>query len=227
MKQNNFLKINKKHIFFLCSSFVLFILLTLSVIFSENKLNNIEYPLNAWFNNYYANNSGFFHLFMRFFSFIGDASFVVILTVLLAIWLLFKKYTVLSLWLLSVIASGGLLGIFMKHIVQRSRPIGHMKVDDGFSFPSGHSIASSSIILVLVLVFLPKLNSVYMRISITTVLLIIWLLVLYSRLYFGAHYLSDIIAGVSFITFFVLFSMCIYKLTANWFRKYIFKRSKI
>jgi len=63
------------------------------------------------------------------------------------------------------------------------------------SFPSGHSGASTALYVSLALMA-QRIRYPWLHVSVTVVLLILPLLVVYSRLYRGMHYPSDVAVGV-------------------------------
>lgn len=63
------------------------------------------------------------------------------------------------------------------------------------SFPSGHSGASIALYVSLALMA-QRIRQPWLRVSVTIVLLVLPLLVVYSRLYRGMHYPSDVVVGV-------------------------------
>lgn len=63
------------------------------------------------------------------------------------------------------------------------------------SFPSGHSGASIALYVALTLMA-QRIRYTWLRVIVTVVLLVLPLLVVYSRLYRGMHYPSDVVVGV-------------------------------
>ncbi|MEU4385702.1 phosphatase PAP2 family protein [Promicromonospora sp. NPDC023805] len=63
------------------------------------------------------------------------------------------------------------------------------------SFPSGHSGASIALYLSLALMA-QRIERTWLRVGVTVVLFLLPLLVVYSRLYRGMHYPSDVVVGV-------------------------------
>lgn len=164
---------------------------------------------------------------MTFFATYGDATPLVILTVLFSLVLFLKKYNFLAFWFLGVVATGGVVGTLMKFAFHRSRPMGHLPIDDGFSFPSGHAVGSTLFFSVICLVFLPKIQQTAARNLLMVLTVAIWIGILASRIYFSAHHLADLLGGVAFGLFWVLSAMCMYALSASWFQKYVFKKSRL
>ena len=157
----------------------------------------------------------------------GDATPLVLLTVLFSIVLFIRHYHFLALWFSGVVASGGVVGAILKINFSRMRPVGHLPEDNGGSFPSGHSIGSTLVFFTILVVFLPKIKNAFVRHGLQVLVMLIWLGILGSRLYFSAHHFTDILAGVSFGIFWVSGAMAVYGLTASWFCGHFFKKSLI
>lgn len=113
-----------------------------------------------------------------------------------AIWLWTRGAKRLALWALVTMVIGGVLGVVLKLIVERSRPAFPEPVATagGYSFPSGHALNSMLCVLILILVFLPILSRAG-RIVAYVVGGLVVLLTGYDRIALGVHYVSDVLAG--------------------------------
>lgn len=115
----------------------------------------------------------------------------------------FKKCTkkqMLIILVSGIIMLGLVIGLteIVKIIVVRLRPCNNASLDGlfrevinptGFSFYSGHTATSVAIATYFILLLGKQLKSIYV--------LVLWaLLFMFSRLYFAAHYPSDILTGV-------------------------------
>jgi len=130
-----------------------------------------------------------------FFTTIGNPSFVIPIVFLIAGYLLYKKYYAQMLLLLFGVGGASAINLILKILFQRDRPaLWHTLITEtDYSFPSGHAMASSALILCLIIMVwntkwrLPVLISGVIVIGMIGV----------SRLYLGVHYPSDVLAGWS------------------------------
>jgi undecaprenyl-diphosphatase len=119
-------------------------------------------------------------------------------TALLAAWRGWRGDS-LSVRALVVVPVGMLLNVLLKDSFRRARPA----LDDPlvqiatYSFPSGHAVASTVFYgMVCTLVF-AHARSRGLRAFAATVAVAMVLLVCASRVYLGAHFVSDVIAGIA------------------------------
>lgn len=116
------------------------------------------------------------------------------LAVVIVSWLAVSKRFALQAAI--VVFGGNALNRAVKLIVKRPRPSVDILMHYGsYSFPSGHSTASALILGSLILLIWRLHWHRWLKIAITTLLVITILLVGFSRVYVGAHYPSDVLAG--------------------------------
>lgn len=125
---------------------------------------------------------------------LGGASFLIVITLILFCVLKNKKYSVsMAINLVGV----ALLNQILKFMIQRPRPDEMVRIipESGFSFPSGHSMASMAFYSLLIYFAYTKIKNVRLK-WITCMLLAIVIGVIgMSRIYLGVHYASDVLAG--------------------------------
>lgn len=138
---------------------------------------------------------------------IGDVYFILFFLVIIFFFLiLLKKYLPAIAILISYLGSSATV-YALKEIVGRERPVGDtaLLVNDGFSsFPSAHAAAAFSfyaLIFYLLIVYTKNdLAKLFWGICAAAAIVLLG----FSRLYLGVHFLSDVLAGylVGFIWFF-------------------------
>lgn len=195
----------------------IFIILTISVELHLHFLQRIDLWTFDWCLKYFGEpqmnfTSGWLTSYLTFFARYFDIITVVGLTIITASIFAWRKYYAIAVWLLVVVASGGILGILFKDIIHRPRPYDHLLIDSGFSFPSGHSLASSLWFIIVIFILLPHTKKKYRVYAyiIGILSIICWLSILVSRLYFHAHFFTDVIGGVALSVFWVMASVFFY-----------------
>ena len=102
-----------------------------------------------------------------------------------------------AMWALATMAAGWLLAVLLKMLVHRSRPVIEepFAVHHGYSFPSGHATNNAIVVTVVLLLLRPVLGVTARRVLLAVG--VAWVLITCAdRIFMGAHFLSDVIAGV-------------------------------
>lgn len=158
-----------KHIFLYVIGLVLVVI---SFIFDKIALDFV-----------YLIQNDFIVALMSIITILGSSLAVVALTTLLFAFYKKNRKNLPALWITLII--GYLMVSLLKTLIARERPETLLIEETGFSFPSGHSVAVFAPFS-LIKKYFPKLRLYWITIAV---------LVLFSRLYLGAHYLSDVVAG--------------------------------
>jgi membrane-associated phospholipid phosphatase len=135
--------------------------------------------------------------FMQFITFFGNHNFLIPVNILLVLYFLFiKKHRWYSIKV-PVIAIGGVLLMFLlKQIFNRPRPLTPLlEPAKGLSFPSGHALMSVSFYGLLILLVWENITDCFWKWLLTLFLIILIVLIGFSRIYLRLHYFSDVIAG--------------------------------
>ena len=134
---------------------------------------------------------------------------VIITWVLIVSFIFYRKRWKLETYLmLGNLTLAGILIVTFKNIYQRPRPeIVHLVEEEGFSFPSGHSLAVTIMVGTLIVILSQRIKNSAWRKVVQIGLGIYLVSVLVSRIYLGVHYPSDVLAslclglGILFIEF--------------------------
>jgi len=129
---------------------------------------------------------------------LGSGTVLSLLTTCLVLFTYFQRRYFLALHIFSAGAGAGLLTHFLKHHFGRSRPDALFQLVEvqGFSYPSGHSMASAAVYFTLAIVFCSQFKSKLPRLIIGALFVLIIFSIGASRMYLGVHYFSDVLAGI-------------------------------
>ncbi len=119
--------------------------------------------------------------------------------VLAAIAFAFKRWW-RDLALLTASVIGGIqINPRLKDFFDRPRPFfeGQALTFPGASFPSGHAMTATALWIALLLIALPRLSPPRRPWAMATAVAIVGVVAL-TRIYLGAHYLTDVLGGVAF-----------------------------
>lgn len=132
---------------------------------------------------------------MKIFTFMGSTIFIVALCAILFITFLVLKKKITAFKCLGNLVLSTALNNVIKLIIRRPRPVYMTVVENTFSYPSGHMMASTTLYgFLIILVLNSNISKLYKTIY-TSLLTILILLVGISRIYLGAHYFSDVFGG--------------------------------
>lgn len=89
-----------------------------------------------------------------------------------------------------------IINYILKILIQRPRPSGFNIIEEnGYSFPSGHSMISTAFYGLLIYLAYKNIKNKALKRFICIFLFILIILIAISRVYLGVHYASDVIGG--------------------------------
>ena len=139
----------------------------------------------------------------------GGAIFLITLSIILLIVIKNKKIGIL-IWINLAIST--IINQILKNIIQRPRPTEFRIINEnGYSFPSGHSMASAAFYGFLIYLIYKKVKNKYLKWTLISLLSILIILIGASRVYLGVHYTSDVIAGILISTSYLIMFISIIK----------------
>ncbi len=117
--------------------------------------------------------------------------------VILAVYLILKKNLYDAALLLVALVVTLTSYTMLNNLLQISRPISDIYTIQGWSFPSGHTTLATSFFFLLSYIFFGKARTATKKSLLIGGSVIGTLLVCFSRLYLGAHWTLDILAGMA------------------------------
>lgn len=144
----------------------------------------------------------------------GGVLFITIMTIILIF--IFRKNIYSKLIPVNII-NVVIINLILKNFIQRPRPsFYHLVEESGFSFPSGHAMASMGFYGFLI--FMVSQSNLEKKYKILLIGLLSFLIIAIgiSRIYLGVHYFTDIVAGfIIGIVYLLLFTNYIKKYLKN------------
>ncbi|GAA7219492.1 phosphatase PAP2 family protein [Helicobacter pylori] len=181
--------------------FILFGIVISGVAFQKEWVQQLDVFFTDLIRNNPAPIQGSAWLSFAFFStWFAQSKLTTSIALLISLWFGFQKRMALALWFFLSILLGEITLKLLKHFVARPRPatngeLGELAFAHGFSFPSGHALASALFYGSLALLLCYS-NANHRTKTIGAVVLLFWIfLMAYDRVYLGVHYPSDVLGG--------------------------------
>ncbi|MER5267873.1 phosphatase PAP2 family protein [Actinosynnema sp. NPDC002837] len=125
---------------------------------------------------------------------LGDTATLTGVTALAVAWLLLRRRPWVAAHVVVTALGGGLLGVVVKELVERLRPLVDVEVATaaGWSFPSGHTLGATVTYGVLLLVFASVRRA---RRVLAPLVVGVVVVVGFTRVALGVHYATDVLGG--------------------------------
>ncbi|EAC4591188.1 phosphatase PAP2 family protein [Listeria monocytogenes] len=125
----------------------------------------------------------------------GVATICILTAVIVVIFVVIRKVD-MAIWFGGIVLIGGaLIPSIIKNIVQRPRPTYKLIEQGGFSFPSGHSTGSTVFYGMLAFLLILYVSRRWLQFVIGMLAFGLVIFIMYSRVYLGVHFPSDVVAG--------------------------------
>lgn len=130
---------------------------------------------------------------------LGDWFVMTALSVTIIAWLIWRKSYRAALAATVVIVAGKIFVPILKYVIQRPRPIPLYDGSEWYSFPSGHATMAALIFGILAVLVSHSMGR-WGRALVYASCGLVVVAIAYSRVYLGAHWLSDVLGGLLFGT---------------------------
>lgn len=162
-----------------------------------NPFAGIDHGVAVWF---HAHLTSTFVSVLRAITEFGSSEWIAIVLSIAVLFFIFKRWWPTLVTLIVTVPGGMLLNEWIKLLVHRHRPfVDGWFVDwSGYSFASGHTIGATLLYGQLALFIVPVVKSRRGRVLIFSAATFVVALVGFSRIALGAHYLTDVLAGMLF-----------------------------
>lgn len=129
---------------------------------------------------------------------IGDSFVVIAIVCAVLVWLLGRRAWRTAIYWLGAVSLSSFINTLIKATVYRSRPIDGLYVGwSDLSFPSGHATVNTTMYLFLAFLIARELAP-SRRFWVVAASASLIVFIAFSRVYLGAHWFSDAVAGVAF-----------------------------
>lgn len=132
---------------------------------------------------------------VRGWTMLGDWRVMGLLSLVVGLWLLWRRQGLQLLSWVVAVAGTGLWVRFLKATLQRERPLGGLVHETGFSFPSGHSAGTAAIFGMLAWLVARRLPP-RSRAWVFAAAVLLALSTGLSRVLLSVHHASDVLAGL-------------------------------
>jgi membrane-associated phospholipid phosphatase len=160
-----------------------------------------------------------FSKFMVFITFLGKHQFLIPANLLLISYFLFiEKQNWFSIRVAAISLSSLALMFLLKSLFRRKRPLSPLlKAAKGLSFPSGHAIMSVAFFGMLIYIVAHSTMGSFLQFILIALLVILILLIGFSRVYLRVHYASDVLSGFIIGLIWLFISLAVLGFIEQWF----------
>ncbi|HGD0001455.1 TPA: phosphatase PAP2 family protein [Streptococcus agalactiae] len=183
---------NKKSFFQCVILLVSFLVLTLAVKSQSDMISYLDNITSAFFQS--IRNPDLTNLMTIISTVVSPLT-----TSLIALVILGYQYFLnqrIAVWLFMLFFGTNALALLLKDIIARHRPMNQLVFDSGYSFPSGHTISTFLLMILVLVVARQRLRGVLSQVVFVIFALVILASVIFSRLYLENHFLTDILGSL-------------------------------
>ena len=165
-------------------------------VITGDPLTRVDQRVAAFFN---ANATPLRNQIMSAISFFGSGRFLGVASGAGALYLVWRRSWYRLLALLLVVPGGALINVVVKHLIQRPRPVFENPITtlESYSFPSGHTMGATLFYGLMAALAVQLFQGWKPKGVAVLGAVVIVLLVGFSRICLGLHYLSDVLGAIA------------------------------
>ncbi len=148
---------------------------------------------------------------MRIITFFASDIVIVSIVVLSMLYLFVENKKIKSLFVGLTISASMLTYLLFNMMIKRARPIYISILETRYSYPSGHTTASITIYGLFLYIINKGNYSKKTKKILSSICLFFMVFIPISRLYLGAHFISDVIGGILLASLYITLSTNIYE----------------
>ena len=162
-----------------------------------NPLAGIDHGAASWFHAHLTHK---FVAVLRAITEFGSSEWIGVVLAIAVVLFIFKRWWLSLATLIVAVPGGMILNELVKGLVHRHRPfVDGWFVDwSGYSFASGHTIGATLLYGQIALFVFPLIKGRRNRILLFVTAIFVVAMVGFSRIALGAHYFTDVLAGMFF-----------------------------
>jgi len=181
----------------------------LLVAFLRSSFSAVDADVNSWAVSIQSTS---FTQIAKIIHYLFGTTALSIITFLIAVYLLYKRYRNYALLLVGGMLGELLIVAILKRLIDATRPLNGIIQETGFSFPSGHATAAVVFCGLLAYFIWQHFKSRNWRMLSVVFFASISLLVGFTRIYLNVHWLSDVVGAYSLGIFWLTFSIVAFRL---------------
>jgi membrane-associated phospholipid phosphatase len=177
-----------------------------------HKINNLDFRISTWI---YSKRQKWLTLLMVPITNTMEKWLVIPIIITFFGILKLDNWQFVYLWFWTMVFFTVVTNYILKKIFKRSRPFESQLVNERFySFPSGHVMTAFQIAFQSLYLNVQNSQSITLSLSFLALAILFVLVIAFSRVYLGVHYVSDTIGSVIFGSITAIISILVYQLVS-------------